>query len=403
MRRLTRYLLWAFVFTVPWDNFPLPIVGSVSRVFGLALVGVAVLTTVIQGRFRKPDGVLVLSIAFSVWGTLSLFWTISFDTTIVAATTLVQFVASVWVIREFVRTREEIQPLLAATCFGLFVPLVSILNNFRLGATINRFESRFSGNGFNADQAGLYLVLGLPIAWHLIMNRRDLVRVAGVIYVVMAPVGLMLTATRGAVVAGIAACSIIPLTLPRQSLRTYALVGVMLILGTVSATMVVPRANLERILGITNEVTGGGSMSGRTDIWSAGLQAFPQRPLLGAGLGASGEAIQPYLHKKLPAHNMALGMVIEVGIVGLGIFAALLGACAWTIFRSPAPHRALWGVILLTWLVAGLSGSPEAVKFTWVLFGLIAAQSGLARTVSNVSRVKNTSRPAAESLRPLPI
>jgi O-antigen ligase len=249
----------------------------------------------------------------------------------------------------------------------------------------------------------LYLVLGLPIAWHLIMNRRDLVRVAGVIYVVMAPVGLMLTATRGAVVAGIAACSIIPLTLPRQSLRTYALVGVMLILGTVSATMVVPRANLERILGITNEVTGGGSMSGRTDIWSAGLQAFPQRPLLGAGLGASGEAIQPYLHKKLPAHNMALGMVIEVGIVGLGIFAALLGACAWTIFRSPAPHRALWGVILLTWLVAGLSGSPEAVKFTWVLFGLIAAQSGLARTVSNVSRVKNTSRPAAESLRPLPI
>jgi O-antigen ligase len=344
-----------------------------------------------------------LSIAFSVWGTLSLFWTISFDTTIVAATTLVQFVASVWVIREFVRTREEIQPLLAATCFGLFVPLVSILNNFRLGATINRFESRFSGSGFNADQAGLYLVLGLPIAWHLIMNRRDLVRVAGVIYIVMAPVGLMLTATRGAVVAGIAACSIIPLTLPRQSLRTYALVGVMLILGTVSATMVVPRANLERILGITNEVTGGGSMSGRTDIWSAGLQAFPQRPLLGAGLGASGEAIQPYLHKKLPAHNMALGMVIEVGIVGLGIFAALLGACAWTIFRSPAPHRALWGVILLTWLVAGLSGSPEAVKFTWVLFGLIAAQSGLARTVSNVSRVKNTSRPAAESLRPLPI
>ncbi|MEP7308726.1 MAG: O-antigen ligase family protein [Acidobacteriota bacterium] len=403
MRRLTRYLLWAFVFTVPWDNFPLPIVGSVSRVFGLALVGVALLTIVMQGRFRRPDGVLVLSIAFSVWGTLSLLWTISYETTVVAAITLAQFVASVWVIREFVRTREEIQPLLGATCLGLFVPLVSIFNNFRLGISINRYESRFTGSGFNADQAGLYLVLGLPIAWHLIMHRRGILRVAGVIYFVAAPVGLMLTATRGAVVAGVVACSIIPLTLPRQSLRTYALVGAMLILGAVSATAIVPRANLQRILGITDEVMGGGNMSGRTDIWSAGSQAFVQRPLIGAGLGASGAAIEPFLRKRLPAHNLTLGLLVEVGIVGLGLFAGLITACAWTIYRSPPPHRALWGVILLTWLVAGLSGSPEAVKFTWVLFGLVAAQSGVARTVRTVSRVKTTNRPAAESLHPLPI
>jgi len=104
MRRLTRYLLWAFVFTVPWDNFPLPFVGSVSRVFGLALVGAAVMTTAMTGRFRKPDAVLGFSIAVSVWGALSLMWSISYDITVVAATTLAQFVASVWVIREFVRT-----------------------------------------------------------------------------------------------------------------------------------------------------------------------------------------------------------------------------------------------------------------------------------------------------------
>ncbi len=194
MRNLTRYLLWAFVFTVPWDNFALPVVGSVSRVFGLAVVGAAVLTTAMEGRFRKPDAVLGFAIAFSVWGTLSLLWTISYANTVVLATTLAQFVASVWVIREFVRTREEVQPLLAAICFGLFVPLADLLNNFRLGASINRFDSRFSGNGFNADQVGLYLVLGLPIAWHLLMHRRGIVRVAAVIYFVAAPVGLLLTA-----------------------------------------------------------------------------------------------------------------------------------------------------------------------------------------------------------------
>ncbi len=133
MRKLTRYLLWAFVFTVPWDNFPLPVVGSVSRVFGLAVIGAAILTTAMEGRFRKPDAILGFAIAFSVWGTLSLLWTISYENTIVVATTLAQLVASVWVIREFVRTREEMQPLLVAICFGLFVPLVDLLNNFRIG------------------------------------------------------------------------------------------------------------------------------------------------------------------------------------------------------------------------------------------------------------------------------
>ena len=146
MRKLTRYLLWAFVFTVPWDNFPLPLVGSVSRVFGLAAVGAAVLTTAMEGRFRKPDAVLGFAIAFSVWGALSLLWTISYGNTVVLATTYAQFVASVWVIREFVRTREEVEPLLAALCFGLFVPLTDVLNNFRLGVAINRFDSRFTGS-----------------------------------------------------------------------------------------------------------------------------------------------------------------------------------------------------------------------------------------------------------------
>ncbi|MEO8256954.1 MAG: O-antigen ligase family protein [Acidobacteriota bacterium] len=400
MRRLTRYLLWAFVFTVPWDNFPLPFVGSVSRVFGLAVIACVVLTTAMQGRFRKPDAVLTFSIAFGLWGALSLLWTLSYGSTFVLAITYLQLVASVWVIRECVRTREEVQPLLAAICLGLFVPLLSLFNNFRIGTTINPYESRFSGNGANANQIGLYLVLGLPIAWHLIMNRRGVIRVAALIYFVAAPVGLLLTATRGAFVAGLVAMTIVPLTLPRQSLRSYLLTGVMLAACALAVATVVPRANLERILGTASEVTEGGRMSGRTAIWNAGLQAFPDRPLLGAGLGAYGAAVGPYSpNRGMSAHNLALGLLVENGIVGLGLFAAVLGACAWTILHSPPPHRALWGVILLTWVAGGLSGSPESVKFTWVLFGLVAAQSGLTRTARKALAREQASRRDSDAWR----
>src|SRR4029077_1412081 len=225
--------------------------------------------------------------------------------------------------------REEVQPLLVAICLGLFVPLLDLLNNFRLNVSANRFEGRFSGNGFNADQLGVSLVLGLPIAWHLLMNRRGIVRVAAAIYFVAAPVGLLLTAARGAFLAGLVACAIVPATLPRLSLKSYALSGVLLIAVALSTALVVPRTNWDRILGIGSQLTEGGSMSGRTDIWQAALQVFPERPLLGAGLGAFLDAVNPLLRdsRMSNAHNLALGLMVEDGLLCLCLFAGILVAC----------------------------------------------------------------------------
>jgi O-antigen ligase len=380
VRNLTRYLLWAYVFTVPWDNFALPLVGTISRAFGLVVVGASVLTIAGEGRVRKPDAVLGFAIAFSVWSVFSLLWTVDYEKTVVTIQTVAQLAASVWMIREFVRTREDVQPLLAALLFGLFVPLADLLNNFRLGVGIEVDSQRFSAVGLNADAVGLFLVLGLPIAWHLLMHRRGIVSAVALIYVVTAPVGLMLTATRGALVAGLAALAIVPITLFRQSLRSYALAGVLLILSALSALQFVPQYNWERMGSTVSQIMDRGNMSGRTELWNASLQAFPQRPLVGAGAGAYVAAITPYFGgavRAASAHNVVIGLLVEHGIIGLTLFAALFGACAWTVFRSPPPHGALWGVLILTWLVGAMSGNLEGLKLTWVLFGLISAQSGL--------------------------
>ena len=381
MRNLTRYLLWAYVFTVPWDTVVLPLVGSVSRLCGLVVLGAAVLTLAVEGRFRRPDAVVGFAIAFSVWNALSLLWTLDYANTLQVVNTYAQLAAMVWVIRELVRTREELQPLLAAFLFGLFLPLTDLLNNFRLNITgTGDFAPRFTGMGHNANQAGIFLVMGLPIAWHLVMRSRGIVRLAALAYVVTAPVGLLLTGTRGAMIAGLAASVIVPLTLFRQSLRSYALGGVVLMVGTLAAVQFVPTYNWERMGSTVSEVTGGGTMTGRTILWTAGLQAFQERPLQGAGAGAMGAAIDPYLPNNGPvaAHNATIGLLVQVGIVGLVLFAGIFGACAWTVIRSPLPSAALYGVLLLTWLVGSMSDNLENRKLTWLLFGLVAAQSGLA-------------------------
>jgi hypothetical protein len=97
-------------------------------------------------------------------------------------------------------------------------------------------------------------------------------------------------------------------------------------------------------------------------------------------------------------------LLVEQGIIGLILFAGIFGACAWTIFHSAPPHGPLYGVLLLTWLVGGLSGSPESMKFTWVLFGLVSAQTGLAGTVGDVStrRTSTVHRQVAEHPNYLP-
>jgi O-antigen ligase len=119
-------------------------------------------------------------------------------------------------------------------------------------------------------------------------------------------------------------------------------------------------------------------MAGRTLIWKAGLQAFPEHPILGAGAGAYEAAVEPYLRfkKRIFSHNVALALLVEEGVVGALVFAVIVGACARTIYHLPPPHRALWTVLILAWLVGSMSGNWEHAKVTWVLFGLIAAQSG---------------------------
>jgi O-antigen ligase len=405
VRNLTRYFLWAFVFTVPWDNFALPLVGSVSRAFGLAAITAAFVTAVALGRFRKPDAILGFAIAFSVWNLLSLVWTIAYDNTVVLAITYVQLAISLWVIREFARTGEQVDHLLTALCFGLFVPLLALLNNFRLGTGIQIDDRRFSALGLNADAIGLLLVLGLPIAWHLVMRSRSIVRLVALIYMVTSPVALLLTGTRGAFVAGLAALAIVPITLPRKSLRFYVLAGAAVTAGVVAMAVFVPAASWERIGSTSTELSEGGHMSGRVDIWNAGLQAFPQRPLFGAGAGAYGTAVDPYLRNyrgTISAHNVVIGLLVEQGILGLTLFGAMFGACAWRAFHSPPSFRALWSVMIVTWLVGGLSGNPEGLKITWVLFGLISAQSAVTGTAKESAGVTPGSRSGAQLLQPVP-
>jgi O-antigen ligase len=375
MRRVTYYLLWLFVFSLAWGDLALPWIGRVTYLLGIAVIGAGMLTTAMHGQFRKPGSILCLALAFVVSAVLSVIWSISAEVTLDRVWTYTQLVAIVWIVWEFARKPEEQQWLLVAFCLGMFVPEAILLHSFNTGILLG--YQRFTASGYNADELGLTCALTIPIAWRLMLNCRGAVRVIALICFVLAPVGIMLTATRGAFLAGVVALSIIPLTLPRLSRRSAVLVTSVLIVAAAAAAETVPQVSWTRIFTIRQEMSAEGNVGGRVLIWAAGWRVFQDRPILGVGAGAFGEAVYPLLYERAGAHNTPLAVLVEQGIVGLLIFAALLGACARIIGKMAPPERIFWGVLMLSWLVGVMSVHWQYNKFTWLLFGLLAAQGAL--------------------------
>jgi hypothetical protein len=96
MRSATRYLLWMFVFTLPWEAFAFP---KISLYLGLAATAVGIAATMLSGRFRRPGVVFTCALAFWISAAASLLWTVSWAMTIARVITYAQMVGLVWMMR----------------------------------------------------------------------------------------------------------------------------------------------------------------------------------------------------------------------------------------------------------------------------------------------------------------
>lgn len=384
MRKVVRWMLCVFVFTQPWDTIAWEGIGALSRVVGIVTLGAALITVGLQGRVRRPGAIFWLASVFVASSAVSLLWTVSTALSTQRVSTYVQLLGSVWVVQEFARTKEQHQSLLVAYCLGAFIPIASMLNSFRIGVRIGEFTERYSSDGVlynNANNLALILVIAIPMALYLMRHRGGIIRVMACTYMVLGPLAILLTGTRTTFLAGIVALSIAPFTQLRQSLRSFFRARVlfrasaMAVVVTAALVLVVPQAIWARLSTIPSEITEGGSMNGRAEIWNAGLQMIRERPFLGVGAGAFEEGVAPLIGGTAAAHNLLLDILGEQGIIGLSLYVALLGACAIVISRLPSAERELWAAVMISWFVGVMAINFGVTKATWLLFGLLAAQS----------------------------
>jgi O-antigen ligase len=377
MRRATWYLLLAFAFAIPWE-YSLDLgepVGNIARVAGLVLLLAAIPALLQAGHMRAPGPLQWLVLALFLWFCCSAFWTIETDATLARLRGYFQVMMAVWLVWEFAQTAEDLRDLLRAYVAGSWV--LAALTVANLASPDAAGHIRFAAGGQDPNDLARFLDLGFPMAALLLDAEWGWAgKVLAFGYLPLGLVAVLLTASRSGFLAAIVALAGCGVLMLRRHVRASLAVAASLPVLAVAWWMLVPRETLSRIATIPEQLQSG-DLNQRLNIWHAGWQAFAHAPFLGTGAGTFVAAAR--LAPEDTAHNTALAMVVEGGIIALMLASAIVAVCALSVMQTRGPVRIALATALLVWVVTSLVATVEESRTTWLLLALIALAGRLAQ------------------------
>lgn len=185
------------------------------------------------------------------------------------------------------------------------------------------FANRLAGapaDVINPNELGFVIVTVIPFLHYLLWTGRWKLKA---VYLVLMPLllyALILTMSRGAFLALI----VVSFFIFKESRHKTALVGVAAI-AIVAAFSVMTPVQKDRYLSlIDRDAEGGASAEGRIRGMVQEFQLGLSRPVVGHGLGTTGEAKANKLGRRQASHNLYAELLIEIGIIGFAIFMTFL-------------------------------------------------------------------------------
>jgi O-antigen ligase len=378
VRRLAWLLLLLFAFTIPWEyslDLGAPL-GNIARIVGLVLLLVAIPAVLQSGRLRTPGPMQVLTLAFFLWFCCTCFWTIDRQATFESLRGIFQTMMVVWLVWEFASSVQELRALLRAFIAGSWVLAVLTVLNFASTDAITTGQFRFAAAGQDPNDVARFLDLGFPLAALLLNSEPHWPwRWFAAGYLPLGLVAVLLTASRGGFLAAVVALAgslfLLILGNPRK-----LLVGALTLPPlAVLVWLIVPRASLERLATIAEQLRGG-DLNQRLNIWEAGWHAFVRAPFLGAGAGTfiAAAGLAPID----TAHNTALSIAVDGGFCALFLAASIVAAAIWAVMQTRGPLRWAMVTALAVWMVTSLVATVETSRTTWLLLAIIALAGRLS-------------------------
>lgn len=369
-------LLSIFVFVLPTD---LRIYDgkSIAMRVGYLCVMLGLAGVVKRGSFTVPSLGWWCLLAFVIWSTCTLAWATYPSFAIHKVLTYWALFIIGSILPQYAWDRQVRMRLFDAYIAGCWCGVIGVFMQYASGVPFTiegslEFEGRYS---FSTDPnyLALALVIGLPIAVHraaytdVLWKKRLLL-----VYVPAGLAAIVLTGSRGAVIALLSAVVVFGLFTTVRT-RAALLSGAALCLILAFA---IPSDLLGRFVTIPDELSHG-TLSDRRELWDRGTALVEEHPLQGIGAGATAGAFS------VAAHNTPLELSMEGGIVGFALFYVAFVLGLYKVWRVNRQERLVLLAICVTWLVGTFSLSWEVDTVTWfVLAMLFSAGSVKERNLS---------------------
>jgi O-antigen ligase len=378
MRTVCYWLSLGLIFTIPWENLVnVGGLGTVARAVGLLLAAVWVFAVVVSGKIRTPRWFHVVVYSFILWNVLSVLWTIDLPMTLDSLLTYLQLGGLVAILWDLCTTRKTIRGALQAYVLGAYVSIGSLILNFVTGNPLAQHAGRYTAPGFDENELAGILCLGIPIAWYLVLPVDDKpgpipFRVINYLYIPASVLAILLTASRTALLGLIPAAYFVLRTISHMKHpgRIAAFGG--LALAFMFLLPHVPESTIERLSTIQTEATEG-DINGRAVIWREAMRVFHDHALFGVGSAA----FRPAVGIQKVAHNFIFSVLVELGLVGFGLFSLVLFSVVQEVRAQPREEARFWGSVMLVWFVFALALPLERRKPTWLVFDLVVIAASL--------------------------
>lgn len=383
MNRFSFYALVVFFFSLPLQdviNLPGGSALSVSRLVGLALIVAGLGATLRRGtlRLRVPAVTLVITVSFALWAGLGSLWnTVSPSGAVSMSVIYAQLAVMAILVWQLCRNVQDHRILLQAYVLGAYVIAGKIAFDYVTNPFVpssTQSMERYTGLGGNANGVAAAIALALPLAWYLgNFGARGLLRWLNYLYVPLAIFAVILTASRGGFLVALTGLMVVPLTFRylRGKGRLAVIVFASLSVGLIAAT--VPLANFTRLTEASTEISDG-SLSSRGSIWKAGLQVYTESPIVGIGTGSFPQTVEPILGRPAPAHNAFVTILVEMGVIGLGLYVANFLVVLIPLLRLPGPEKMFYLCFWSALIVSMLPSNVEDAQYVWALLTLMATR-----------------------------
>ena len=364
---------------------------TLTKLLGVAVLGAWLVHALVHRRaIHVPLAALPLA-AFLVWAAASALWAVDPDTTTRLTLTLVQLLALYLLVTDVLGTPAALRRALAAhlagavllAVLGLVLMSEGILQQGRAAIVVD--QQMFVES--NELAAALLFPLAVSLAWGLDRSRPSLERLVVVVAGALCLTTLVLTLSRGALVA--AAVMIVAVAVAQRSVALPFVV-------TLLAVPAIAAAGPELWERLSEGATLADRAAGRLDIWQVGLVVIRSHPFAGVGFGcfpivyfdylsqAAGvswkHAMAVALTMEKSPHSTYLGATAELGVVGLALLVVALALHLRTglrLYRGLQARRHPAASLVLACLTALLglvvfAFSTDIVnrKYLWLALGL---------------------------------